>query len=517
MPQLPFTFQSRVRPQAHKPEPPAEPKGPAVFTVSQLQRRLRNQLENDYPDICVSGEISNLSINARSGHGYFTLKDRQASLSVVMFKTQLRQLNFRPHDGMEVIAHGTITVWPQGGSLQMSAKYIEPQGLGALQQEFEERVAKLRAEGLTADERKRAIPHHPQVVGVVTSRGSAAMKDVLQTLVRRNPRVHIRLAFTPVQGRGAAQEISKAMHRLGPHCDVMIVARGGGSTEDLWAFNEEVVARAIVSSPVPVITGVGHETDTSIADLVADLRTSTPTAAAEHAVLVRREIVAGLQAHQARLDRAVARQLNGHTQRLEAVLTRLPKPQSLLQSSLQTVDNLDVRAERAATDKVRSAQRRLAPLEVRLQSASPRGRVAAMRRRLENLELRLEHAGAPQRIVAEGQRLQTLEARLGRAFGPQALVPRRRQLDELQQRLQVAIERRMHTFHERLGVTVARAEALSPMAVLARGYALVTDPEGGVVKDASQQTPGARLRVQLAQGELLAKVTGVLPKPSDGG
>lgn len=488
-----------------------------MLTVSQLQRRLRNELEHRYADIFVSGEISNLSVNTRSGHAYFTLKDRQASLAVVMFSSQLRQLRFSPRDGMEVIARGTITVWPQGGRLQMSAKSIEPQGLGALQQEFEERVAKLRAEGLTRDERKRWIPGHPETVGVVTSRGSAAMKDVLQTLVRRNPRVHVRLSFTPVQGRGAALEISKAITRLGPHCDVMIVARGGGSTEDLWAFNEEAVARAIVACPVPVITGVGHETDTSIADLVADLRTSTPTAAAEHAVPVRRDIVADLQAQQLRLGRAMARQLSHFEARLQAVVARIPQPQSLLQPSVQTIDSLDARAERLTRDKVRAAERRLAPLEARLHRASPQGRVAAMRRRLETLELRLEHAGARQHISAKGKRIDDLEARMARAFGPQALAPRRRHLDELQQRLHASTQRNLHACHERLRMTIARAEALSPMAVLARGYALVTDVQGGLVKDASAQSPGDLVQVRLAQGQLVAKVTKVVLEPTDGG
>lgn len=549
MPQLPFTFQSHVRPdKGAKAEPnkakskpnkanaepnqakaavtsaptaaqaPAQPnEAPAeaartVYTVNQLQRRLRGQLERSYTRIWVSGEISNYSRNASSGHAYFTLKDRQASLSVVMFSDHVSRLRFTPKDGLEVLTEGTVTIWPKGGRLQLSATAIEPQGLGALQQEFEERVAMLRAEGLTARQRKRSIPKHPNIIGVVTSRGSAAMKDILRTLLRRNPKVHLRLCHSPVQGRGAATHIAAAVRTLDTYgdCDVILVARGGGSTEDLWAFNEEAVARAIAESQTPVITGVGHETDTSIADLVSDLRASTPTAAAEHATPVRREVVQALDARQLRLHRAVDRHLHHYGRRLERLQARLPKPQTLLQPNMQSLDELGLRMDRAVQRKAQSAERRLRPLEERLQAARPEARVGQMRRRFEALQLRLEHAGAPRRLRLHAAELAALEGRLNRALTPESLSPHHARLKNLEHRAEVACSGRLRTLQARLRMTVARAESLSPMAVLARGYALASRDDGTLIKASASVREGDTIIVRLHEGGVRAEVREIL-------
>jgi len=545
VPQLPFTFQSHVRPDkgakakpnkpkaaskkprsapkepSASPEPSAEPAPPAetaaapartVYTVNQLQRRLRGQLERSYTRIWVSGEISNYSRNTSSGHAYFTLKDRQASLSVVMFSDHVSRLRFTPKDGLEVLTEGTVTIWPKGGRLQLSATAIEPQGLGALQQEFEERVAMLRAEGLTDRARKRKIPQHPDTIGVVTSRGSAAMKDILRTLLRRNPKVHLRLCHSPVQGRGAAAHIAAAVVALDTYgeCDVILVARGGGSTEDLWCFNEEVVARAIAESQTPVITGVGHETDTSIADLVSDLRASTPTAAAEHATPVRREVVQALDARQLRLHRAVDRHLHHYARRLERLQARLPKPQALLQPSMQSLDELDVRMDRAVQRKTQSAERRLRPLEDRLQAARPEARVGQMRRRFEALQLRLEHAGAPRRLQSHRAQLLALQGRLNRALTAESLSPHHARLQNLEHRAEVACSGRLRTLQERLRMTVARAESLSPMAVLARGYALASREDGTLIKAGPSVAVGDTIVVRLNEGGVQAQVRKIL-------
>lgn len=538
MPQLPFTFQSRVRRNpneaaqptnqaAERPAPTPSPAAEAavapapagvedtrtIYSVAQLQHRLRTQLERSYAQIWVAGELSNFSVNRASGHAYFTLKDRDASLAAVMFATHVSRLNFRPQDGMEVLAGGTVTVWAKGGRLQLSATQLEPQGVGALQLEFEQRVAMLRAEGLTSDARKRPIPTHPRIVGVVTSRGSAAMKDILRTLLRRNPRVHVRLAFSPVQGRDAAAHIAAALGTLDAHgeCDVILLARGGGSAEDLWAFNEEAVARAIVACRVPVITGIGHETDTNIADLVSDLRTSTPTAAAEHATPVRREVIQALDARQLRLHRAVDRHMLAHSRRLERLSARLPKPNALLQPHMQSLDELSNRVERATQRRLAGYDRRLRPLENRLQAARPEARLQAIRRRLEALQLRLEHAGAPRRIAAERRALQEREARLARGLGPDVLALRHQRLQRLEKRLHGAAGRRIKALQVLLGQTVARVESLSPLAVLARGYALATTPQGALLKSTEGLRPGQTVQVRLGQGRFEAEVTRIHP------
>ena len=262
-----------------------------MWSVRDLVAAVRTHIEREYNDIWVEGEISNFRAHD-SGHLYFTLKDQNSQMRVVMFRSQARLLRFRPEDGMQIVARGRVTIYEGRGELQISAEYLEPKGAGALQVAFEQLKAKLEAEGLFRDSRKRPLPLLPRKIGIVTSPTGAVIRDMLTIIARRFPGLEVLIHPVAVQGAGAAGEIAAALGRLGSRADldVLIVARGGGSLEDLWAFNEEIVARAVAASPIPVISAVGHETDVTIADFVADLRAPTPSAAAELVVAQRDEL-----------------------------------------------------------------------------------------------------------------------------------------------------------------------------------------------------------------------------------
>ncbi len=433
-----------------------------MFSVSGIVNRLRKDLEEGFGDVWVGGEISSFSIHPTSGHAYFSLKDQRAKLSCVMWRDNLVRLRFRPQRGHEVIVRGRITVYERGGQLQMNVLGVEPQGLGALQQEFMDRLAALRAEGLTAPERKRPIPPFPRVVGVVTSPGGAALRDVLRTLLRRDPRSHVIIAPAQVQGRSSALSIVAALDRLDAlgRADVIILARGGGSLEDLWAFNEEPVARAVARCSVPVITGVGHETDTTIADYVADLRTSTPTAAAEHAVPRRSEVEARWLGLSARIGHAFQNRIDHLGRRLLRLENRLSDPSATIGRRAQYLDELTTRAERGLKRKTTLLQGRLQQLERRLAAAAPQHRVQGLAGRLDRLEARLHEAA--RRRVARSERS--------------------------------------------LAILCGRLESMSPLAVLARGYAIAQSEDGRVVRRAMDVERGERLSLRLAEGRALVRV-----------
>lgn len=457
--------------ERERPARAPQPEAPVVLTVSELQRRLRNDIEERYRIVFVSGEISNYQINARSGHGYFTLKDDGAQIKCVIWRDQLIRLRHRLDDGLEVIVKGRITIYEQGGQLQLSVQTVEPKGLGARQLEFRERAEKLRAEGLTSAARKRPLPAFPRCIGVVTSSSGAALRDVLRTIIRRDPFACVVIANTTVQGDGAAHNIVralKALERLG-RCEVILLVRGGGSIEDLWCFNEEAVARAIVASPVPVVTGIGHETDTTIADLVADLRASTPTAAAEHAVPVRSEIRQRFLNLEGALHRSLLARLQLLSRRLYVLSARLKDPVAALKGRAQHLDELTNRAERAL-------------------------RLHAGRRQadLTRLERRLGHGDPKQKIRGALHTIQILSSRQKNAIAR-------------------SIQARRH----RLRVAVERLESLSPLRVLSRGYALVRAPSGAVLKRSDQTSIGDALEIRLADGVLGAVVTRIdLPEPN---
>jgi len=341
----------------------------AVLSVSELTRRLQEVLEERFPAVWVEGEISNYRLYG-SGHAYFTLKDAESQIRAVLFRNRGRRIKFEPGDGLHVMAFGSIEVYPQRGEYQLVIELLEPKGLGALQLAFDQLKTRLAAEGLFEQARKRELPRFPRKIGVVTSPSGAAIRDILRVIGRRFGDLHIVIAPCRVQGDGAAEEIVQGIRDLNAlgGVDVIIVGRGGGSLEDLWAFNEEAVARAIAASKVPVVSAIGHEVDYTIADFVADLRAPTPSAAAELVVREKQAVVESLAQLRARLERFAARPLRDLERR---------------------VDELTARLRREMRNEVGRAHHRLALATRALRASDPVARMARDRHRLETLQSRM--------------------------------------------------------------------------------------------------------------------------------
>ena len=434
-----------------------------IWTVGDLVSAVRTELERVYADVFVEGEISNYR-PADSGHLYFTLKDNGAQIRVVMFRSQARLLRFRPANGLQVIARGRVTVYESRGELQLSAEYLEPKGAGALQVAFEQLKAKLAAEGLFDPARRKPIPALPRRVGVVTSPRGAAIQDILNVLRRRHESVNVLIYPAQVQGEAASAEVVAGVryfNRAG-NVDVIIVARGGGSLEDLAAFNDEGLARTIAASQLPVISAVGHETDFTICDFVADLRAPTPSVAAELVIRSKRELEQQLADLRQRLVRAV----RYHLLMARQALTELgqhgafARMQDHLNRRQQRVDDLLYRLTRVQRELLYRSFQRLEVAAGRIRQQDPRHQLAQLRQRLQ---------GRTAALAA------TIHA---------ALLRRRALVEQLATHLQ----------------------ALSPLQVLERGYALVFDSKGQLVKDATQLHPGDELRARVARGTIRATV-----------
>jgi exodeoxyribonuclease VII large subunit len=441
-----------------------------ILTVTGLNAAIRSTLEREFHDIWVLGEISGVRL-AASGHYYFTLKERDAQLRCVCFRSVARYLRFKPQDGISVLARGHIDVYEARGEYQLQVEALEPQGHGVLQLAFDQLKQKLAAEGLFEQARKRPLPKFPRRIGIVTSPTGAAIRDLLNILGRRFPGLHIRLYPAQVQGEGSIEDVCRGLVYFSESGwpDVVIVGRGGGSIEDLWTFNEEAVARAIAASRVPVVSAVGHETDFTIADFVADLRAPTPSAAAELVVGTRRQVDERIESAESKLRQALRYRLADAGRRLHQ--RGIDRATALLHRSLgrsaQRVDELDylLRGGFAAYLEFRRA--RLRELDARLRTLDLRLRFAAARRRLE-----LAEAAASRAI---GVRLAQARARLDRP--------------------------------------VAQLHQLSPLRVLDRGYAIVTRDGGAIVKDAAEAPAGTDVAVRLARGRLAARVKESYPPP----
>jgi exodeoxyribonuclease VII large subunit len=343
-----------------------------IYSVSELTHAIKNLLEENYPEIWVSGEVSNFKAH-HNGHFYFNLKDEQSRLSAVMFHGSNQRLRFEPEDGMEVVCCGRLTVYPPYGNYQIVVEGMEPQGLGALQRAFEQLKEKLAKEGLFDEARKQSLPLLPRRIGVVTSISGAAIRDILNVTTRRYPNVEILIVPTAVQGDEAAPQIAAAVRRLNQEkdVDVIIVGRGGGSIEDLWAFNEEIVARAIFASKIPVISAVGHETDFTICDFVADVRAPTPSAAAELAVPSKEELVYNVAQLRYRLHRAMNQQLGQWDDDIIQLRKRLKDPRRRLEEMIQRLDEWTMRAQRALWHSVRVCRMDWERLHVSLKNLNP--------------------------------------------------------------------------------------------------------------------------------------------------
>lgn len=433
-----------------------------IYSVSRLTTETRLTLEGRFPALWVEGEISNLA-RPGSGHVYFSLKDAAAQVRCAMFKPRSQQLAFRPENGQQVLARARVSLYEPRGDFQLIIEHLEPAGDGALRLAFEALKLKLAAAGLFESARKRELPRLPRAVGVVTSPTGAAIRDVLAVLARRWPTLPIILYPCLVQGGQAAGSIVQALQAAGRRAevDVLLLVRGGGSLEDLWPFNEERVAEAIAACPIPVVSGVGHETDVSIADWVADLRAATPSAAAELVCPDRVALVAEVRTLALRLRRDLRRLLEQRRSRLDLARSRLVHPARRLEQLNQRLDELGLRARHALATQTQATRLRLERLEGRLGKRHPADRITALVTRLTGLSQRHRRA-LGWLLQARRERLQNVAALL----------------------LQV-----------------------SPQATLARGYAIVRQPgKGPILRRAAEATAGSPLEVQLAEGLLTVRV-----------
>jgi len=469
-PQL--SFEQRFTALAQSPSPSAEPAPsqaqPAVriLAVAELVRAARQTMEARFGDVRVEGEVSGCKRSA-NGHLYFTLKDTEAQLDCVMYARDAGRLKFRLDDGQLVRCRGKLTIYEGRGRFQLQVSAIEPAGAGALALAFEALKQKLLAEGLFDGARKRPLPFLPRRIGVVTSRQGAVIRDIVRVAHRRFP-VPILVAPTPVQGEGAAASIAAALVALCqvPDVDVIILARGGGSMEDLWAFNDEALARTIAACPLPTISAIGHETDFTIADFVADVRAPTPSAAAELAVPVAAELLAEVQVLAGRLGRGLLGQIGSRRLGLERARTRLGDPRRLIDDRRQVLDELADRASRALSNDCSRRRKDLQAVEGRLLRAHPQRRIADQRTALGLLEHRLSRMGS------------------------QLLAERRRALETLTSKL----------------------DALSPLKVLDRGYSLTRGLDGKVLRSHQGLAPGDAVTVTLRDGELHTRIEEILPR-----
>jgi exodeoxyribonuclease VII large subunit len=435
-----------------------------VCTVSELVLRIKETLEDRFPAVWVEGEISNLRIPS-SGHVYFTLKDDGAQLRCVLFRSRGRRVAFQPEDGMQVLAFGGLDVYAARGEYQLIVELLEPKGVGALQLAFEQLKRKLEAEGLFEAGRKRALPPFPRTIGIVTSPTGAAIRDMLHVIGRRFADLRVLITPVRVQGEEAPGEIVRALRDLQevPELDVVIVGRGGGSIEDLWAFNDERVARAISACRVPVISAVGHETDFTIADFVADLRAPTPSAAAEVVVREKLHVIRALCDMYDTLKQAMAARLARERQRIDSLGRRrvLTDAARALRDWHRRLDELSTRLALGARANRRLGEHRLSLARNALRSLNPVARIANGTVVLAQLRVRLASAGA----------------------------------------------NRAKTARHRLDAAVGQLDSLSPLAVLGRGYSLTRLlPSGAIVRSAAQTRPGDAIEILLREGALDARV-----------
>ena len=434
-----------------------------IYTVSRLNREVRTVLEGSFPLVWLEGEMSNLA-RPGSGHWYFTLKDEAAQVRCAMFRNRNMLVKGKPENGMQVLVRARIGLYEARGEYQLVIEHLEEAGDGALLRAYEDLKAKLDAAGLFDVAHKQAIPALPRCIGVITSPTGAAIHDILTTLKRRFPGIPVIVYPVPVQGAEAGAEIARMITLAGERaeCDVLLLARGGGSLEDLWAFNEEVVARAIYACPIPVVAGIGHEVDVTIADFVADQRAPTPTAAAELVSPDQQEWRQRVLQLQTRLQRTAVRGLQARQQQLRYMSGRLPHPARRLEDRLQRLDELALRRNHAMQHLLRHRTAAIRMMQERLQQFSPRVRLAQYRLQNQNLA----------------------------------------------QRLQTGLRHRLQRQQHQLQYLAHALDTVSPLATLSRGYAIVTTAGNDkIVRRASEVNPGDAIHTRLAQGRLVSTVT----------
>lgn len=453
--------------------PEAEPVQRDIYSPSRLNREARTLLERGFAVLWIEGEISNLS-RPSSGHWYFSIKDESAQLRCAMFRQRNLYARFTPKDGMQVLLRGRVSLYEARGDYQFLADFIEEAGEGALRRRFELLKARLAAEGLFATERKRPLPRLPKRIGVITSPTGAAIRDVLHILRRRFCMIPVLLYPVPVQGAMAATQIAAMIRTASARaeCDVLILARGGGSLEDMWCFNEEVVARAIADCALPIVSGIGHEVDFTIADFVADLRAPTPSGAAEVVAPDCNEWLRNFALLARRLSAALQRGQTARIQRFTWLQRRLAQlhPGVELRQRAQRLDDVEQRLIRAIRQALRQRTAVLAQHSAQLREASPALRLAMAKGRLD---------------VAQGRLLTTLRSQLEALRG-------------------------------RLAVAAGTLDAISPLATLQRGYAIVSDARGRVLTDADTVKIGDDIQAHVARGRIRARVVSILPPDESG-
>jgi exodeoxyribonuclease VII large subunit len=501
------------------------------WSVSDLSGALKRTLEDAFGFVRVRGEISGYRGPVASGHVYFSLKDQNAKIDAVIWKAVFGRLKTRPQEGLEVIATGKITTFAGKSSYQIIIDSLEPAGVGALMALLEERRKRLAAEGLFDEARKQLIPYLPAVIGVVTSPTGAVIRDILHRLEDRFPR-HVLVWPVRVQGETSAAEVAAAIAGFNalpeggriPRPDVIIVARGGGSLEDLMGFNEEAVVRAAAASLIPLVSAVGHETDWTLIDHAADLRAPTPTGAAEKVVPVRADLMALVADLSRRRAGAMRRLSDRRRSDLRGAARALPGPEALLSGPRQRLDLAATRLAPALARNARAHETRLASLAQRLGRQSPGARLAGYGAHLAGLSSRLR-AGREALLRAErlrvsraGERIDDLRSRSARAL-VQMLARRQERVDLLGGRAGRAFTQVVGRHRDALESRWALLRSLGPQAVLSRGYALVRDEAGALLRSAAQVGPGQRLEIQLSDGRIAATASGGdaaprLPRPA---
>jgi exodeoxyribonuclease VII large subunit len=488
-----------------------------VYTPGRLNKEARMLLERGLPSLWMEGEISNLS-RPSSGHWYFSLKDEVAQLRCAMFRQKNLGIRFTPKDGMHVLTRGRVSLYEPRGEYQFIADYMEEAGEGVLRRRFEQLKNKLAAEGLFDAARKRSLPRLPRRIGVVTSPTGAAVRDVLNILRRRFCTIPVLIYPVQVQGATAAGQIAATIRMASARaeCDVLIIARGGGSLEDLWAFNEEVVARAIFDCKIPVVSGVGHEVDFTIADFVADVRAPTPSGAAELVAPDCNEWTRSVNLLGRRVRTAMVRNMAARQQQVVWLERRLAQvhPGVELRQKAQRLDDLEQRLSRCIRHGLFQRRSSLVELAAHLRQRSPALRVAAARGRLDIARKTLG-TSLQRRVSLTESRLRHAASNLRQHSPVARITALRRRVEIADRSMETSLHRRLRKLEARFTVAAGKLNAVSPLATLQRGYAIVTDAQGTVVTDATSVAQGDMIQTRLSRGTLQARVEQITPHRDD--